>query len=119
MEVTLSQLADRWNNVVWGMDPYKGGDVPLLKIAEEDFEALEVLLTYTSEMKTIQFALSWLWARWQKAIATRLKSKTHPNVCLKQLYYLRPRYLWTRCTNTRCLVCRVLCCNPFFRRTSS
>lgn len=42
MEVTLGQLAERWNNVVWGMDPYKGGDVPLLKIAEEDFEALEV-----------------------------------------------------------------------------
>lgn len=42
MEVTLSQLAERWNNIVWGMDPYKGGDVPLLKIAEEDFEALEV-----------------------------------------------------------------------------
>eukprot|EP00903_Cladosiphon_okamuranus_P015249 g14093.t1 len=41
MEVTLSQLAERWNNIVWGMDPYKGGDVPLLKIAEEDFEALE------------------------------------------------------------------------------
>lgn len=42
MEVTLGQLKDRWGNVVWGMDPYKGGDVPLLKIAEEDFEALEV-----------------------------------------------------------------------------
>lgn len=48
MEVTLSQLAERWNNVVWGMDPYKGGDVPLLKIAEEDFEALEVLLYGTA-----------------------------------------------------------------------
>lgn len=44
MEVTLSQLGERWNSVVWGMDPYKGGDVPLLKIAEEDFEALEVLV---------------------------------------------------------------------------
>lgn len=42
MEVTLGQLKERWGNVVWGMDPYKGGDVPLLKIAEEDFEALEV-----------------------------------------------------------------------------
>ncbi|CAB1113053.1 unnamed protein product [Ectocarpus sp. CCAP 1310/34] len=41
MEVTLAQLAERWNNIVWGMDPYKGGDVPLLKMAEEDFEALE------------------------------------------------------------------------------
>eukprot|EP00904_Undaria_pinnatifida_P003126 jgi/Undpi1/12814/HiC_scaffold_7.g02481.m1 len=41
MEVTLGQLKERWGNIVWGMDPYKGGDVPLLKIAEEDFEALE------------------------------------------------------------------------------
>lgn len=44
MEVTLGQLAERWASVSWGMDPYKGGDVPLLKIAEEDFEALEVSL---------------------------------------------------------------------------
>lgn len=42
MEVTLGQLKERWNSVVWGMDLYKGGDVPLLKIAEEDFESLEV-----------------------------------------------------------------------------
>ena len=42
MEVTLGQLAERWNNVVWSMSPCKGGDVPLLNMAEEDFEALEV-----------------------------------------------------------------------------
>lgn len=42
MEVTLGQLKDRWKNIKWGMDPYKGGEVPLLKMAEEDFEALEV-----------------------------------------------------------------------------
>lgn len=52
MEVTLSQLAERWNNIVWGMDPYKGGDVPLLKIAEEDFEALEVLVQIVSTADT-------------------------------------------------------------------
>lgn len=42
MEIMLGQLKERWASIVWGMDPYKGGDVPLLKIAEEDFEALEV-----------------------------------------------------------------------------
>lgn len=42
MEITLGQLSERWANICWGMDPYKGSDVPLLKIAEEDFEALEV-----------------------------------------------------------------------------
>lgn len=41
MEITLGQLSERWANISWGMDPYKGGDVPLLKIAEDDFEALE------------------------------------------------------------------------------
>lgn len=55
MEVTLSQLAERWNNVVWGMDPYKGGDVPLLKIAEEDFEALEVLVSGTTVQRSQYF----------------------------------------------------------------
>lgn len=72
MEVTLSQLAERWNNVVWGMDPYKGGDVPLLKIAEEDFEALEVLVTCIRQKKrynlhlnctSLDFVLSCWWAR--------------------------------------------------------
>ena len=53
MEVTLSQLAERWNNIVWGMDPYKGGDVPLLKIAEEDFEALEVLIKVDHKLQII------------------------------------------------------------------
>lgn len=53
MEVTLGQLKERWGNVVWGMDPYKGGDVPLLKIAEEDFEALEVCLILHGAWYTI------------------------------------------------------------------
>lgn len=53
MEVTLGQLAERWNNVVWGMDPYKGGDVPLLKIAEEDFEALEVTIEMSPHTRLV------------------------------------------------------------------
>lgn len=52
MEVILGQLKERWGNVVWGMDPYKGGDVPLLKIAEEDFEALEVCFILHSSKYT-------------------------------------------------------------------
>ncbi|CAM9498163.1 unnamed protein product, partial [Phaeothamnion confervicola] len=41
MEATLLQLAERWAAVIWLTDPYNGGEVTLLKIAEEDFEALE------------------------------------------------------------------------------
>lgn len=57
MEVTLSQLSERWNNIVWGMDPYKGGDVPLLKIAEEDFEALEVCSSNAEISHSLQLYL--------------------------------------------------------------
>ncbi|CAM9266952.1 unnamed protein product [Chrysoparadoxa australica] len=41
MEVTLGQLEERWSSIEWLMDLFSGTDVPLLKIAEEDFEALE------------------------------------------------------------------------------
>lgn len=41
IENTLNALGDRWTTINWLMDPYKDTDVPLLKIGEEDFEALE------------------------------------------------------------------------------
>jgi len=41
MENTLKQLTERWDGIEWLMEPYKDTDVPLLKIAEEDFESLE------------------------------------------------------------------------------
>lgn len=43
MEKTLEQIDSRWSGIVLTMTPYKGsdGDVPILGIGEEDFEALE------------------------------------------------------------------------------
>lgn len=41
IETTLSQLTERWKGIEWLMETYKDTDVPLLKMAEEDFEALE------------------------------------------------------------------------------
>jgi dynein heavy chain len=41
IEITVVTIAERWKGINWLMDPYKESDVPLLKIAEEDFEALE------------------------------------------------------------------------------
>lgn len=41
MENQLKGLNTRWAVIQWGMEPYKDTDVPLLKMAEEDFEALE------------------------------------------------------------------------------
>lgn len=41
IETTVQQLNDRWLGIEWLMETYKDTDVPLLKMAEEDFEALE------------------------------------------------------------------------------
>ena len=41
MEIAIAQLGERWLGIEWLMDPYKDTDVPLLKMGEEDFEALE------------------------------------------------------------------------------
>ena len=41
IENTVTTIADRWKSIDWLMDLYADSDVPLLKIGEEDFEALE------------------------------------------------------------------------------
>ena len=41
IETTVKQLNERWVGIEWLMELYKDTDVPLLKMAEEDFEALE------------------------------------------------------------------------------
>lgn len=41
IETTVKQLGDRWTGIEWLMEPYMDTDVPLLKMAEEDFESLE------------------------------------------------------------------------------
>jgi dynein heavy chain, axonemal len=41
IENTVIQLKERWSGIEWLMETYKDTDVPLLKMAEEDFESLE------------------------------------------------------------------------------
>lgn len=41
IENTVTQLIERWKGIEWLMELYQDTDVPLLKMAEEDFEALE------------------------------------------------------------------------------
>jgi dynein heavy chain len=41
IETTVAQLKERWIGIEWLMETYKDTDIPLLKMAEEDFEALE------------------------------------------------------------------------------
>ena len=52
IEVSINNLNDRWKLVEWLMEPYKDTDVPLLKMAEEDFESLE------ADQLTVQGALA-------------------------------------------------------------
>ena len=41
IELTIEQMSVRWKSIEWQMESYKDTDVPLLKLTEEDFEALE------------------------------------------------------------------------------
>ena len=41
IELTIEQMSVRWKGIEWQMETYKDTDVPLLKLTEEDFEALE------------------------------------------------------------------------------
>ena len=41
MEKGLEALESRWQSIDWLKDNYKDTDIPLLKMGDEDFEALE------------------------------------------------------------------------------
>jgi dynein heavy chain len=72
MERQLAALGERWAAVEWRMEPYKDSGVPLLKMAEEDFEALEgdqlVAQGMASSRYRAQFETEV--AGWQKALGT-------------------------------------------------
>lgn len=72
MERQLAALAERWAGVAWLMEPYKDSGVPLLKMAEEDFEALEgdqlVAQGMASSRYRAQFDAEV--TAWQKALGT-------------------------------------------------
>lgn len=72
MERQLAALAERWAGVAWLMEPYKDSGVPLLKMAEEDFEALEgdqlVAQGMASSRYRSQFEAEVV--GWQKALGT-------------------------------------------------
>jgi dynein heavy chain len=71
IENTVNKLKESWAGIEWLMDPYKDTDVPLLKMAEEDFEALE------SDQLTVQGMLASRFVKifeadvqeWQKMLA--------------------------------------------------
>merc|ERR1719506_971150 len=41
IEIGLAKLEEYWTKVKWWSEPYKSTDVPMVKMVEEDFEALE------------------------------------------------------------------------------
>lgn len=72
MEAKLIELDGRWQAIEWRKDDYKGTDVPLLKIAEEDFEALEADQLTVQGMMASRFLFQFEVevTDWQKQLAT-------------------------------------------------
>jgi dynein heavy chain len=71
IENTLVQLTDRWLGIEWLMEPYKDTDVPLLKMAEEDFESLEADQLTVQGMLASRFVKQFETEaqKWQKQLA--------------------------------------------------
>jgi len=95
IEVTIGQLGERWKSIEWLMEPYKDTDVPLLKMGEEDFEALE------ADQLTVQGMLASRFVKqfeheameWQK----RLAAVADVFVCISEIQrtwsYLEPLFI--------------------------
>eukprot|EP01033_Poteriospumella_lacustris_P002495 gene2501-1816_t len=71
IETTLQQLTERWKGIEWLMETYKDTDIPLLKMAEEDFEALEADQLTVQGMLASRFVKQFLEEAqmWQKSLA--------------------------------------------------
>lgn len=72
MERQLAALGERWAAVAWQMEPYKDSGVPLLKMAEEDFEALEGDQLLVQGMASSRYRAHFQAevAGWQRALGT-------------------------------------------------
>lgn len=71
IETTLEQLKERWSGIEWLMETYKDTDIPLLKMAEEDFESLEADQLTVQGMLASRFVKQFLEEvqEWQKHLA--------------------------------------------------
>ena len=71
IEMTVLAISERWKTVIWLMEPYKDTDVPLLRIGEEDFEALEADQLVVQSMLASRFVKEFEAAvqEWQKRLA--------------------------------------------------
>jgi dynein heavy chain len=95
IENTLLQLRERWNGIEWLMETYKDTDVPLLKMAEEDFEALE------ADQLTVQGMLASRFVKqfqeevqdWQKRLANVADSFILIGEIQRTWSYLEPLFV--------------------------
>ena len=71
IENAITALSERWQGISWLMEVYKDTDVPLLKLSEEDFEALEADQLTVQGMLASRFVKQFeLEAQnWQKRLA--------------------------------------------------
>ena len=95
IENSIASLSERWLSIDWVMETYKDTTVPLLKLGEEDFEALE------ADQLTVQGMLASRFVKqfeteaqdWQK----RLANVADVFVCLGEIQrtwsYLEPLFV--------------------------
>ncbi|KAK7241082.1 dynein light chain binding protein [Aureococcus anophagefferens] len=95
IEVNLESLTERWRQIEFLADMYKGTEVPLLKVQEEDWESLE------NDQLTVQGMMASRYiaqfekevASWQVALVTISDVYTTINEIQRTWSYLEPLFI--------------------------
>jgi len=95
IEVTVQQLGERWEGIEWLMELYQTSDVPLLKMAEEDFEALEADQLTVQGMLASRFVVQFQEEvdNWQKALTNVADAFIFIGEIQRTWSYLEPLFI--------------------------
>lgn len=95
IETNLKVLKDRWLNIVFGADFYKGTEVPLLKVGEEDWESLENDQLMVQGMMASRYVAQFEKEvrTWQQALVNISDVYTTINEIQRTWSYLEPLFI--------------------------
>jgi len=96
MEEMLVKLGETWSSVKWVADPYKeGSDVMLLRIGEEDFEALEADQLGVQSMMASRYLATFEEevTGWQKGLSMVAEVVQSLSDIQRQWSYLEPLFI--------------------------
>jgi dynein heavy chain len=95
IENTVVQLEERWTGIEWLMELYQSSDVPLLKMAEEDFEALEADQLTVQGMLASRFVVQFQVEvdNWQKSLANVADAFVFIGEIQRTWSYLEPLFI--------------------------